>query len=182
MKTILTIPASAILMSWSLMAQTPMPGQTCDAPRGASTASSANVTVKTKANPFQISVNVHCDASGHPNGNLSIDGLIVNGAVGVTMNATTFVRLAANSGNMPTAILTGACALTTPKTGQSNDCQYWISLTQITGATNAIAGPQKLGVVAYKITNALGRILAHGAGQVDPQSGSITVTSRELSY
>jgi hypothetical protein len=182
MKKTLIPLALATLMSSSLMAQVQMPGQTCDVARRASVVSSANVTIKTKAAPFQLSINVQCDAGGHANGNLSINGLIVNGNGGVTMNATTFVRLAADSDAMPTAILTGTCALTSPKTGQSNDCQYWIKLTEITGITNSLVGPQKLGVVGFKITKTAGGILAFSAGQVDPQTGSLTVSSRSLSY
>lgn len=182
MKTTLTISALAILTSLSLTAQIPMAGQTCDPARAASVVSSANVDIKTQTTPFQISVNVRCDAAGQPQGNLSLNGLIVNGNGGVSMNATTFVRLTADSSALPTAILTGACALTSPKTGQSDDCRYWIMITQINGAASASAGPQQLGVVAFNISKTHGGKLAFNAGQVDPPSGNITVSSRSLKY
>jgi DNA-binding MarR family transcriptional regulator len=49
------------------------------------------------------------------------------------MNATTCVRLTADSSPLTTAVLTGTCALTSPKTGQSDDCRYRIMITQING-------------------------------------------------
>jgi hypothetical protein len=173
-----TFLAALTLAALALSAQ-PLPtlnGQTCGPVGTASVTATGTFDLQSKAKtaPYQVSVDVHCDAAGHPQGTLEISGLELNGSADGVMTATTFARLTSIAGAATTAHLSGRCSLAGPHAAATNDCRYWIMLSQIQGRP---PNPPDVGIVAFSIALGKGAPLVSGIGRLRTESGKITIAS-----
>jgi hypothetical protein len=113
---------------------------------------------------FTVQVNLQCNPSGYPAGNLTISGLSMNDSiVEGTVVATTFEQLTTTGSRTPTAYLNGRCSVDGPGTAIQG-CRYWVMFANNGGGSTF--GPGTPDVVSILIFNGFGQRIAYGTGPV----------------